>query len=103
LGDIFSQKDFRIGMSHAIDRQEVIDVVYFGQGEPRQVSPVEESPLYNEQLATQFVEFNVDLANEHLDKVLPDKDADGWRLDPETGEKLSVVMTVQSGDYGLRF
>ncbi len=42
LGAIFSEKDFRIGMSYAIDRQEVIDIVYFGQGEPRQVSPVAE-------------------------------------------------------------
>lgn len=103
LGEIFSQKDFRVGMSHAINRQEVIDIVYFGQGEPRQISPIADSPLYNEQLTTQYLEYNVDLANEHLDKVLPEKDADGWRLNPATGEKVSVVFTVQSGDYGLRF
>lgn len=103
LGDIFIQKDFRIGMSHAIDREEIIDIIYFGQGFPRQISPNEDSPLYNEQLSTQYLEFNVDLANETLDKVLPDKDAEGWRLDPETGEKLSIVFTAQMGDYGLRF
>jgi peptide/nickel transport system substrate-binding protein len=102
LGDIFSQKDFRIGMSYAIDRQEIIDIVYFGEGTPRQVSPNEDSPLYNEQLSNQYVEYNVDLANEYLDKVLPNKDADGWRLKPD-GEKLSIVFTVQTGDYGLRF
>lgn len=103
LGEIFSQKDFRIAMSHAINRQEVIDTIYFGQGYPRQVSPVEESPLYNEQLSTQYLEYDVDLANQHLDAVLPDKDGSGFRLNPATGEKLSIVMTVQSGDYGLRF
>ncbi len=103
LGEIFSQKDFRVGMSYAINRDEIIDIVYFGQGEPRQISPVEDSPLYNEQLSSQFLDYDVDLANEHLDKVLPDKDGDGWRLNPATGEKLSVVFTVQSGDYGLRF
>ncbi len=102
LGELFSQKDFRIGMSYAINRQEIIDIVYFGEGTPRQISPNEDSPLYNEQLTTQFVEYNVDLANESLDKVLPDKDADGWRLLPN-GEKLSIVFTVQTGDYGLRF
>ena len=103
LGTIFSEKDFRIGMSHAIDRQEIIDIVYFGQGFPRQISPNEDSPLYNEQLTTQYLEYNVDLANESLDKVLPEKDAEGWRLNPQTGERLSIVFTVQSGDYGLRF
>ena len=103
FADIFSQKDFRIGMSYAIDRLEIIDIVYFGQGEPRQLSPVEDSPLYNEQLTTQYLDFNPALANEYLDKVLPDKDADGWRLNPATGEKLSVVFTIQANDYGLRF
>jgi peptide/nickel transport system substrate-binding protein len=103
LGEIFSQKDFRIGMSLAINRQEIIDIVYFGQGTPRQVSPIEDSPLYNEQLTTQYLDFNVDEANAALDKVLPDKDADGWRLNPATGEKLTIVFTTQSNDYGLRF
>jgi len=102
LGEIFSQKDFRIGMSHAINRQEIVDIVYFGEGTPRQISPNEDSPLYNEQLTTQYVEYNVDLANEYLDKVLPNKDSDGWRLKPD-GEKLTIVFTVQTGDYGLRF
>jgi peptide/nickel transport system substrate-binding protein len=103
LGEIFSQKDFRVGMSYAINRDEIIDIVYFGQGEPRQISPVEDSPLYNEQLSSQYLDYDVDLANENLDKVLPDKDGDGWRLNPATGEKLSIVFTVQTGDYGLRF
>lgn len=103
MGELFSQKDFRIGMSYAIDREEIIDIVYFGQGEPRQVSPNNDSPLYNEQLSTQYLEYNVDLANEHLDKVLPDRDADGWRLNPATGEPVNILMTVQTGDYGLRF
>jgi len=43
LGKIFSEKDFRIGMSYAINRKEVIDSLYFGQGEPRQISPLEGS------------------------------------------------------------
>lgn len=101
LGELFSEKDFRIGMSYAIDRQEIIDIVYFGEGEPRQISPTADSPLYNEQLSTQYIEFDVDQANEYLDKVLPEKDGDGWRL--YNGEKLSIVFTIQTGDYGLGF
>ena len=103
LGEIFSQKDFRIGLSYAIDRQEIIDIVYFGQGVPRQISPLEDSPLYNDQLTNQYLEFDVAKANEYLDKVLPDKDASGMRINPATGEKLTIVFTVQTGDYGLRF
>ncbi len=103
LGAIFSERDFRIAMSYAINRDEVIDIVYFGQGEARQISPIEDSPLYNEQLTTQYLEYNVDEANAHLDLVLPDKDSEGFRLNPATGERLTIVMTVQTGDYGLRF
>ncbi len=103
LGEIFNQKDFRVGMSYAIDRQEIIDIVYFGQGTPRQISPIEDSPLFNEQLATQYLDYDVAKANEKLDKVLPEKGTDGMRLNPATKEKLSIVFTVQTGDYGLRF
>src|SRR5690606_15699201 len=35
--------------------------------------------------------------------VLPERDGDGWRINPATGQKLSIVFTIQSGDYGLRF
>lgn len=103
MGKLFSEKDFRIGMSYAINRAEVIESLYFGQGQPRQISPVESSPLYNEQLTTQYLEYSVEKANEHLDKVLPNKDADGFRLDPATGNKLTIVFSVQTGDYGARY
>ncbi|MGH2535602.1 MAG: ABC transporter substrate-binding protein [Thermomicrobiales bacterium] len=81
--EIFNNKDFRIGLSHAIDRQALIDAVYVGQGTPYQIGPRPESPMYNERLATQYTEYNVDLANEHLDRVLPEKNGDGIRLGPD--------------------
>jgi peptide/nickel transport system substrate-binding protein len=100
LAEIFSNKDFRIGMSHAINRQEIIEIVQFGQGEPAQVAPLESSPLYNEQLATQYTEYDVDLANQHLDMVLPDKDANGMRLRPD-GQPLQIVFSVSNDlSYG---
>lgn len=93
LAEVFADKDFRIGMSHAIDRLEVIDILYAGEGEPWQLAPLADSPLYNEQLAKQYTEFDPALANEHLDKVLPEKDADGYRLGPD-GKRFSFALTV---------
>ncbi len=98
LADIFANKDFRIGMSYAINRPEVIEIVFDGQGAPSQVAPLESSPLYNEQLATQYIEYDVAKANEYLDKVIPNKDANGMRLRPD-GTPLSIVFTV-SNDLG---
>ncbi len=89
--EIYQNKDFRIGLSEAINRQEIIDTIYVGQGQPYQVGPRPQSPLYNDQLATQYTEYNVDDANAELDKVLPNKDADGFRLMPD-GNRLTIAM-----------
>ncbi len=91
--EIYQNKDFRIGLSHAINRQEIIDVVYVGQGEPWQLAPRPTSPFYNERLAKQYTEYDVDLANEYLDKVLPDQDANGMRLGPD-GQPFSIAVDV---------
>jgi peptide/nickel transport system substrate-binding protein len=98
--EIFGNLDFRIGMSHAINRQEIIDIVHFGQGTPAQVAPLEDSPLYNEQLATQYLEYSVDLANAALDNVLPERDADGFRLGPD-GSRFNIILAVSNDlSYG---
>jgi peptide/nickel transport system substrate-binding protein len=60
--ELFSNKDFRIGVSQLIDRQEIIDVVFTGQGEPYQVAPRPESPFYDEDYAKQYTEFDPDAA-----------------------------------------
>lgn len=93
MREIFSNKDFRAGLSHAINRQEIIDVVYVSQGEPWQLAPRAETDFYNETLAKQFTEYDVDIANEMLDRVLPDKDGNGMRLMP-SGEPFSFVVEV---------
>lgn len=103
LAEIFANKDFRIGMSHAINRPEIIEIVGFGQGTPAQVAPLESSPLYNERLANQYIEFDLELANEYLDKVIPDRGADGYRLRPD-GEPLNIVYTVSADlSYGTNW
>ena len=92
--EIFGNKHFRIGLSHAIDRQELIDLVLVGQGTPWQTAPMPSSPYYHERLATQYTEYNVDKANEHLDATgWTERDSDGIRLGPD-GEPISFVIDV---------
>lgn len=94
--EIYQNKDFRIGLSHAINRQEIIDTIYVGQGEPWQLAPRPTSPLYNERLAKQYTEYNVDLANEYLDKAgYTERDAQGFRLGPD-GKRIVVQVDVQA-------
>ena len=94
LAEVFSNKDFRIGVSHAIDRQEIIDTVYVGEGIPYQVAPRVDSPYFDEELAFQFTEFNVELANQHLDRAgFSQRDSQGYRLGPD-GRRISFGVMV---------
>jgi peptide/nickel transport system substrate-binding protein len=89
--EMFQNKDFRIGLSHAINRQEIIDTVYTSQGEPWQAAPRPETVYYNEQLAKQYTEYSVALANEHLDRAgYTQRDAQGFRLGPD-GRRIVII------------
>lgn len=91
---LFSNKDFRIGLSYAINRQEIIDMIYYGDSIPHQTAPLPGADVYDEEFATQYTEYNVDLANEYLDKVLPEKDANGMRL--FNGSKLIIHFYIDA-------
>ena len=92
--ELFQNKDFRVALSHGIDRQEIIDVVYAGQGEPWQASPRPSSPFHNERLAKQYTEWDPDTANEILDGLgLTERNGEGVRLLPD-GRPISIRMDV---------
>jgi peptide/nickel transport system substrate-binding protein len=91
--EIFQNKEFRIALSYAINRKEIVDLVFVGQGEPHQPAPRSDSPYYHERLAKQYTEYDVGKANELLDKQYPKKDAEGFRLGPD-GQRISFVIEV---------
>lgn len=93
LKEIFNQKDFRAALSMGINRQDIIDVVYVGDGEPRQPAPLAESPYYNEQLAYQYTEYDPAAANQMLDDLGLTRGADGMRQRPD-GAPLSFSIEV---------
>jgi peptide/nickel transport system substrate-binding protein len=92
--EIFQNQDFRIGLSYAINREQIIDLVLYGQGIPYQSAPRPDTALYNEQLATQYLDYDVDLANDYLDRAgYSERDDDGYRLGPD-GQRISFTMDV---------
>ena len=98
---IFQNKDFRIALSHAINRQEIIDLVYVGQGAPAQVAAQPEHELFNERQARQYTEFDPKRSAEILEKIMPKKDAEGFRLD-ETGKRFTINFMV-ADVFGLSY
>jgi peptide/nickel transport system substrate-binding protein len=94
--EVFRDKNFRIGMSYAINRKEIIDLVYLGEGEPHQAAPLPGTPFYNEKLAKQYTEYNPELAAKYLDQAgLDKKDAQGFRLGPD-GKPFVLVFHVMN-------
>jgi len=73
--------NFRHALSSALNRREMIDVVFAGLGTPAQFSIPEGSPYYSEAMAKQCVEYDPARANRLLDAMgLAKRAADGTRL-----------------------
>ncbi|MDL2228627.1 ABC transporter substrate-binding protein [Treponema sp. OttesenSCG-928-L16] len=94
---MFRNKDFRIGVSHAINRQEIINIVYAGQGTPAQAAPMPGTEFYNERLAKQYTEYDVAKANAALDRAgYTRRDSAGYRLTPN-GKRVAFTFELDVG------
>ncbi|UXN69135.1 ABC transporter substrate-binding protein [Devosia neptuniae] len=94
LREVFGNKTFRQALSTAINRDEVIELVWLGQGLPYQTVERPESPLFDEEMATQFTQFDIAKANEMLDGIgLTEKDGNGIRLLSD-GRPLQFTMDI---------
>jgi len=88
--EIFQNKDFRIGLSYAINRSKV------SKNDPVQVAPVPESPLYNEKFSKQYTEYDPEKANSYLDKAgYTKRDKDNFRLGPD-GNRITITIIVSN-------
>ena len=101
---LFQNRDFRIGMSHALNRLAMIDASGLDV-HPVQVAPLKGTPWYSERMATQYLEYDVDLANDYLNRVgYSQRDTEGFRLGID-GERISITIMVAdptpSVDYNL--
>ncbi|MDR6904249.1 ABC transporter substrate-binding protein [Rhizobium miluonense] len=91
---MFADKSVRQALSLGINRQEIIDIVYFGQSQPYQAGPRPEHPWYNEKYARQFTDYDPDKAGAMLDQAgYGKKDANGFRLRPD-GHKMFFTVDV---------
>lgn len=88
--ELYSNKDFRIALSHAIDRWDISETIFAGAVEPYQAAPMETSPFYKGEFAKQYTTFDLKKANQILDKLgLTKRDKDGFRL-MKNGERIRV-------------
>jgi peptide/nickel transport system substrate-binding protein len=101
LREFFQNRDVRIALSLAINREEMNELIFNGTATPRQYSPLKESPQYYEKASNAYIEYNVDEANKMLDAAGYDKkDAEGFRLWKDGSGTLSFTIEgiFQTGD-----
>jgi len=94
--------NFRYALSLALNRREMIDVVFAGMGIPAQFSVPEGSPYYSEKMAKAFIEYDPNRANRLLDAMGLDKRArDGTRLLWDGRPLIMDVNVVSGGEVPL--
>jgi peptide/nickel transport system substrate-binding protein len=94
--EIFQNKDFRIALSHAINRDELNTAVFQEQGEAWQAAPNPDSIYYDEEMAKQYTEYDADLADRMLDDAgYAERDSDGYRVGPD-GERIRITVEIAS-------
>ena len=95
IGELLQNKDFRIALSHAIDREAIKELAFLGIGEARQPVPAPNHPYYpGDEHAFKYTEHDVDKANQLLDGIgLTERDGQGFRLLPN-GERLDLEISV---------
>jgi peptide/nickel transport system substrate-binding protein len=100
LRDLMQDINFRAGLSHAINRDEINKILYGGAGGDRQPCAVPQDDYYVEGTGERFIEYDVTKANSLLDQAgLDARDGNGFRLRPD-GEPLELLITTFTYEYG---
>jgi peptide/nickel transport system substrate-binding protein len=97
LNELFNSLEFRTAMSLGIDREAINEVVFFGLARPFPALPLPYNSFFKPEWETMFVEHNPEEANAILDGLgLTEKDSEGFRLRPDNGERLSLLIEIGS-------
>ncbi|NPA32756.1 MAG: ABC transporter substrate-binding protein, partial [Aquificae bacterium] len=94
----FRNRLFRVAISHAIDRESIVRLVYNGLAQPlyTPVTPANR-PYYDEDYYPKF-SYDPQKAKKILESIgFKDRDGDGW-LEDEEGKELSFVLITNAGN-----
>ena len=96
--DLLNDKRFRQALSLAINRRQIIDIVYNGVGEPAQLSPGRESYFHHEKLHKSFTDYAPGKANQLLDSIgLTGRDSGGYRTFKD-GTRMTWQYSLPEGE-----
>ncbi len=107
---IYQNKYFARAVSHAIDREKIRKMVFYGQGEltTGSISPktpqfhTERGKVIYEKLKNLALEYNPEKAKEMLDQInLIDQNGDGWR-DLPSGKEFVISIDTTAASASSR-
>src|SRR5688500_4114140 len=88
---------FRQALSLAINRRDIIEAEFNGQGEPAQIAPPPDSPYHHARLMHSFTEYDPARANRLLDEIgLTRRDGEGYRA---FANGTRMIFTLNLTDY----
>jgi peptide/nickel transport system substrate-binding protein len=95
MGKLMASKNFRVALSHAINRDQIKESAFLGLGEARQGVPAPWHPYFpGEEHAKKYTGYDLALANRMLDALgLDKKDAQGIRLLPN-GKPATIEIAI---------
>ncbi len=94
LREAFRNKLVRIALSHAINREEISQLVYSGLVKPGGISFSQASPYYSEELAQLYSQYDPEKSRKLLDQAgYKDTDGNGFR-EFEDGSVFEVILDV---------
>ena len=102
IGDLFRNVDFRRALAIGIDREQMNEVFFLGFGVPGSFAPAPTNPFSpgpESEYRGVWGTFDPDTANAMLDEILPDKDADGFRLRTDNGERLVIEISARTAQF----
>lgn len=116
LREAFRNRDVRIALSLAINREEINEIVFHGLLAPSGYAFAPSNPFFSEETYRQYADFDPEQANRLLDQAgYRDTNGDGWRafkdgsrfefnIDVTPGEGVDVCQLVAEHwrDIGLK-
>jgi len=93
LREFFQNANCRKAMSLAINREEIVELIYDGLTKPRQYSPSEASPQFYPKLSNAYIEYDPDTANAMLDaEGYTERDAEGYRMHKDGSGPVTFIL-----------
>ena len=96
--ELFRTKNFRIALSHGVNRERINNEVLFGKGRPVRMSILPNTMWFKPEYESKYSEYDPEKAMKLLDELgVTDKDGDGWR-DNRDGKAISWVVEFRESE-----